>query len=212
MKKYDHVIWDFNGTILDDIEAGILGTNMLLEERGLKLIPNIDTYRELFDFPIKDYYARLGFDFTVEPYEVIAPLWVENYNKAVKNSKLRDGVKEMMDELKMRGVRQYVLSATELNMLRGQLRDLGIEGYFEEIMGLDNVHAASKVALGKKLGERIDMEKALMIGDTTHDYDTAQAMGCDCILVAGGHQSERKIRTRTDSVEMSFGSVLQKYF
>ena len=35
MKKYEYVIWDFNGTILDDVEASMSSVNKLLVERGL---------------------------------------------------------------------------------------------------------------------------------------------------------------------------------
>lgn len=212
MKKYEYVIWDFNGTILDDVEASMSSVNKLLVERGLDPMPDFEFYREVFDFPIKKYYAALGFDFVNEPYEVVAPLWVELYNEAVKTSTLKSGVLDMMKKLKRKGVKQYILSATELEMLRGQLRDLGITEYFEEVLGLDNIHAESKVALGKKLGSRIDMAKALMIGDTVHDYETAVSMGCDIVLVEGGHQSRRRLLECTNSVEKGFSDILEKYF
>ena len=32
-----------------------------------------------------------------------------------------------------------------------------------------------------------------MIGDTTHDYETARALGADCVLYAGGHQCREKL-------------------
>lgn len=212
MKKYEYVIWDFNGTILDDVEASMSSVNVLLEARGLPKMPDFEFYREVFDFPIKNYYAALGFDFVNEPYEVVAPLWVALYNEAVKKSNIRNGVVEMMKELKNRGIKHYILSATELEMLRGQLHDLGIMEYFEEVLGLDNIHAESKVALGKRLGSRIDMTKALMIGDTVHDYETAVSMGCDIVLVEGGHQSRRRLLECTKSVEKSFEDILKKYF
>lgn len=212
MKKYEYLIWDFNGTILDDVEASMSSVNVLLEERGLKPMPSFEFYREVFDFPIKKYYAALGFDFINEPYEVVAPLWVALYNEAVKKSNIRCGVVEMMESLKNMGIKQYILSATEREMLRGQLDDLGITKYFDEVLGLDNIHAESKVALGKKLGERIDMTKALMIGDTVHDHETAVSMGCDIVLVEGGHQSRRRLLECTDRVEKDFEEILKKYF
>ena len=212
MKKYEYVIWDFNGTILDDVEASMSSVNVLLEARGLSKMPDFEFYREVFDFPIKKYYAALGFDFINEPYEVVAPLWVELYNEAVKKSKIRDGVIEMMSALKNRGIKHYILSATDLEMLRGQLDDLRMTEYFEEVLGLNNIHAESKVSLGKRLGQRIDMTKALMIGDTVHDYETAVSMGCDVVLVEGGHQSRRRLLECTENVEQCFEDILEKYF
>ena len=73
--KYTHIIWDFNGTIFADMDAGIVSVNKMLEERGLPIIPNIEYYRDIFDFPIIDYYRGLGFDFEKESYEdVLAPM------------------------------------------------------------------------------------------------------------------------------------------
>ena len=57
---YRTIIWDWNGTLLDDVDISIAATNMLLEERGLPLLDK-KRYQEVFDFPVKDYYARIGF-------------------------------------------------------------------------------------------------------------------------------------------------------
>jgi phosphoglycolate phosphatase len=40
----------------------------------------------------------------------------------------------------------------------------------------------------------IDPKKACFIGDTTHDYEVATVLGCQCILVADGHQSISKLK------------------
>ena len=190
----DYCVWDFNGTILDDVETGIAAVNHLLAQRGLDTIPSKAEYRRVFGFPIRAYYERLGFDFEKEPYEAIAPLWVEEYLRRVVNAPLLDGVKEALERFQSMGVRQVVLSATELGMLKGQLDALGITEYFEEIMGLDNIHDASKTALAKEWRERHPDAHVLLLGDTDHDYETARAMGAECILIAAGHQSEDYLR------------------
>ena len=189
--KYEHIIWDFNGTILDDVETGILSVNKLLRDRGLPEIESKEQYRELFRFPIKGYYERLGFDFSKEPYEVIAPIWVEQYLINVKNAEVFPDVKDALERLHGMGIKQTVLSATERNMLIYQLRELGIDGYFDEIMGLDNIHASSKLSLAMKWKEMYGNCSALMIGDTDHDLETAKAMGVDCVLLSRGHQSKK---------------------
>ena len=75
------VIWDFNGTLLDDVQAGIDSVNTLLVEREIPTVESVEKYREVFRFPIIDYYRALGFDFDAEPYEIIAHEWVENYRR-----------------------------------------------------------------------------------------------------------------------------------
>ena len=83
--KYTHVFWDFNGTILADMQAGMESTNEMLSSRELPVIPSLEVYRTIFDFPIKEYYRGLGFDFAKESYEVLAPVWVDLYNEKSKN-------------------------------------------------------------------------------------------------------------------------------
>lgn len=78
--KYDLVIWDFNGTIIDDVALGISSVNTMLAKRSLPVLESADEYRAKLRFPIIDYYRSLGFDFGAEPYDVLAREWVELYN------------------------------------------------------------------------------------------------------------------------------------
>lgn len=193
--KYDYVIWDFNGTLLDDVEAGIDSVNTLLAERGLPMLDGAEHYRSVFRFPIIEYYRSLGFDFEKEPYEKLAPQWVALYLKNVRNASLYNDVEETLKYLKRSGVKQTVLSATELNMLEGQLQSLGIRGYFEDVLGLDNIHAGSKIALAYEWRERHSSANVLFIGDTDHDVETARALCADCALVCRGHQPKEYLNT-----------------
>ena len=187
--KYTHILWDFNGTILDDVDAGIKSVNKLLSERGLPTVDSRERYHEVFGFPIIDYYRRLGFDFDKEPYEVIAPIWVEQYMENVKRSPVFDDVMKTVEFFSGMGAKQIVLSATELEMLRRQLDFVGCLDAFDAVLGLDNIHAASKVSLAKKWKAENPDAVPLMIGDTVHDAEVASAIGADCILIARGHQS-----------------------
>ena len=83
--KYTHLMWDFNGTIFDDADAGIDAVNKMLKERGLEPIPSRERYKQIFDFPIEEYYSSLGFDFEREPYEVLAPVWVSCTTQMPRN-------------------------------------------------------------------------------------------------------------------------------
>ncbi len=191
--KYTHIMWDFNGTIFDDADAGIAAVNKMLSERGLSPIPSKERYKQIFDFPIEEYYRSLGFDFEKEPYEVLAPIWVALYNENAERSGLCEGVRETMERIRSIGVKQSVLSACEIGMLTRYLEKLGVSEFLCEVMGLDNIHARSKLALAHAWLEKNHDARVLMIGDTTHDYETAMALGADCVLYSGGHQSREKL-------------------
>lgn len=188
MKKYDYVIWDFNGTLLDDVMTGIDAVNTLLAERGLATLDSVEAYRAVFRFPVIEYYKSIGFDFSKESYEELAPKWVDLYLENVKSAGLYPDVVETLEALRCEGVGLCVLSASELGMLEDLLKKHGIYGYFEEVMGLDNIHAGSKLALAHDWRARHVGARALFIGDTDHDVDTAKALGADCALVCRGHQ------------------------
>ena len=66
--RYTDVIWDFNGTLLDDADAGLACVEELLRRRGLPPLGSLARYREVFRFPIRDYYTDIGFDFSREPW------------------------------------------------------------------------------------------------------------------------------------------------
>ncbi len=194
--KYTHVIWDFNGTVLSDMEIGIRATNNMLERRGLAPLASLAHYRALFDFPVEDYYKRLGFDLEREDYKtVLAPEWVARYNAMSDEAPLFSGVAALTRALRAQGVSQSILSASEKRMMEQQLRVRGALSWFDEIWGTDTIHAYGKMALADAWREAHKDARAVLIGDTTHDFEVAERIGADCILVAAGHHSEERLRT-----------------
>ena len=192
--KYKYIIWDFNGTIIDDVEVGIKSVNPLLAARGLKTIDSLEEYQAAFTFPIKEYYKNLGFDFDAEPYEVIAHEWVANYEALTGEIQLVRGVRELIDALDAAGACQMILSASEGTLLARQLAGFGLEDKFDKILSLDNIYAHSKVDIAKEFFKTVDNKSEyLMIGDTEHDAEVARAVGIDAVLVACGHMSPERL-------------------
>lgn len=194
MMKYTHIIWDFNGTVLSDMEAGIIAVNEMLSARGLPVIADLESYRRAFLFPVEQYYRNLGFDFEKEDYKtVLAPLWVSLYNKYSKESPIFDGVRELSAALRTAGVHQSILSASEKQMMCEQLRERDVLSLFDEIWGNDSIHAYGKNALAQKWRRVHADADAVLLGDTTHDFEVAQEMGADCILIAAGHHDAERL-------------------
>lgn len=186
---YTHLIWDFNGTVLNDVRLGMDSVNTMLARRNLPILADEDAYRHKFGFPIEDYYRRLGFDFEKEDYHtVLAPEWVALYRAGEADCPLNDGVTETIAAIRARGIPQIILSASKRTQLTDQLTHLGLMDSFQEILGLDNIHAKSKTGLALEWMQRHPDAHPLFVGDTVHDADVARAVGADCILFAGGHQ------------------------
>ena len=191
--KYTDLIWDFNGTILDDIDVCVDIESDMLERRGKPRFKSVDEYYKVFCFPVIEYYKKMGYDFTAESYDDVADEWVREYVARSRTCGLRPGVEKMLGAGRKAGIRQIILSASEIKMLTGQVKALGIDGYFDDILALDDPKAHGKLRLAEEWFSRAKPERALLIGDTAHDAEAAGLLGCDCVLVCGGHASRETL-------------------
>ncbi|MCL2814582.1 MAG: HAD hydrolase-like protein [Oscillospiraceae bacterium] len=193
--KYTHVIWDWNGTLLDDADLCLTVVNTLLANRKLSPIKDIYAYRDIFGFPVINYYRRAGFDFDKEPFDIPANEFIQLYNSDDSRFRLFDGAAEVLAAFNKMGLKQIILSASELNNLRSQTGLFDIERYFDDILGISNIYAESKVNIGKSYiaDNNICGAETVLIGDTVHDYEVAINLGVDCILISNGHQHKHTL-------------------
>ncbi len=191
--RFKTVVWDFNGTLLDDTGISRDAMNVVLSRRGLKCIPSVEEFRKVFGFPVRDYYARIGLDFEKEPFEAPADEWVALYSEKMFTAPLISGAREALELFKEAGIRQIILSASETARLKKHLEILGIEGYFSEINGADDVYAKGKEDRAKLLSERKELFPAALIGDTDHDYKSAILARCEPYLFSGGFMSAERL-------------------
>lgn len=190
-----HVVWDWNGTLLDDAQACVDALNLMLARRNLPTVTR-EQYREVFGFPIRDYYLKVGFDFVRDDWNAMTEEYHVIYAGLSRTSQLRPHARRILDGLRERGCGLSVLSACEDAMLKRMIDERGILDCFTHVYGRSDFQAHSKVDLGRTLlGDAgIAPDTALLIGDTTHDFEVAQALGARCLLMTGGHQSEARLR------------------
>ena len=98
VEKYKHIIWDWNGTIINDVDLCVELINWLLKEKNLKTITK-EEYKNIFTIPVKNYYAALGFDFDKEPFEVIGRRWMDEYEHRKFECMIYDGVVDVMEKI-----------------------------------------------------------------------------------------------------------------
>ena len=193
--KYSLIIWDFNGTIIDDLDLSLNSINTVLKRRGLTPIEDKSSYRKKFGFPIESYYEKLGMDFTKEPYKVPADEWVKLYNDGKDALGLTRGVDDVISYISSCNTPQWILSASEKSMLTEQLTKLNLIDKFSCILGCDDVYGRGKVEMARDFASQtnVDLTTAVLIGDTDHDFHTAATLGCDCILYTQGHMDECRL-------------------
>jgi len=192
--KFDAVIWDWNGTLLNDVVVVVETINQLLSDRNLPQL-TVGKYLDVFTFPVRDYYSKIGFDFQNEPFEIPALQFITIYNEVVTLCGLYDEVVPVLTGFQNRGIRQFILSAMEQDQLVKTVCYNGISHFFDDLCGLDNHYAHSKVDNGKLLirNNNLNPDRTLLVGDTIHDFEVARSIGCSCILIANGHQSKARL-------------------
>jgi phosphoglycolate phosphatase len=188
------IIWDWNGTLFNDAWLCMDVMNGLLAARGLPLL-TLDRYQRVFDFPVIDYYRRLGYDFEREPFEVVGTEFIREYERRRLECELHDGAWQALQRFQTEGLAQTVLSAYEHSTLESLLNHFGIRSFFAQVTGNADHYATGKLdnglawmrASGAAPGE------VLLIGDTRHDAEVAKAMGVQCVLMEGGNQDRERL-------------------
>jgi phosphoglycolate phosphatase len=199
--RYRHIVWDWNGTLLDDVDYSIAVMNGLLARRRLPLL-DLARYHELFDFPVREYYFRLGFDPARDSFEELSVEFISAYDAHRWDCRLHPAAPEILAAATRAGVTQSILSAYRQETLHEIVAHFGLTHHFLRLTGLDNIFAHSKAELGRAWLAELGLPSAvvLLIGDTLHDLDVARHMGVDCVLVAAGHHPAARLRARHDRV------------
>jgi phosphoglycolate phosphatase len=195
--KYSDIIWDWNGTLLNDVELCSQIMNDLLVSRSLPAI-TLNRYKEIFTFPVKDYYVKAGHTFSEESFEKIGGDFMDEYEVKKYNCNLFPYATNVLQKIQSLNIRQHLLSAYRQEDLIEFVKHYDIYKYFSLIKGLDHIYADDKIEIGKKLMNEIAADgmnsDVIMIGDTIHDFEVADELGSDCILIANGHQNIERLQ------------------
>ncbi len=149
----------------------------------------LEIYRSAFKMPIRNFYTDIGFDLEKEDFEKLASEYNRMYKADFSSIPLTEGVLEVLEYFYQKGVKQYIVSASEQKSLDAQVKEKGLEKYFTQVVGNDDYSVVSKTDKARELKRRIGSSgKILFVGDMDHDYEAALAMGADCVLYTGGHQ------------------------
>lgn len=204
------IIWDWNGTLLDDLDLSLESVNVLLKERNIPTL-SIEKYKDIFGFPVVDYYVKAGFDFEKEAFEVPAKQYVKLYAAGASELKLFPDVVDTLTFFKENNYRQIVLSAMKDDNLKLMIHNAEISHFFDGIFGIKDNYAREKVSLGKQVVENLKLNPAecLMIGDTLHDAEVAEQCGFNCILFSGGHVSKQRLETKEKKIINSLSELKQ---
>ena len=210
--QYKHIIWDWNGTLLDDGWLFVDVMNTILKRRKMNTI-TLEKYRDIFGFPVKNYYIKLGFDLEKEPFEESGMEFIRGYESRRYEAQLYPQVILLLSELQTIGISHSILSAQHQTLLDDLTRYYNIHDYFIKIIGLDNHYAHSKVENGIRWVNRLKLnpQEILMIGDTDHDFEVAETIGINCLLLSHGHHSPARLQKTGAAVFQGLNDVFQLF-
>ncbi|MCB0420300.1 MAG: HAD family hydrolase [Bdellovibrionales bacterium] len=200
-RPYKQIIWDWNGTLIDDVEVALLSMKTLLSDHNLPDLC-VDRYRDVFGFPIQKYYEKLGFDFDSICFNSLCYRFHEEYDKnRLKVGKLFADVIPHLD-LFSKTKKQSILSAGAQWHLDEWVQHYNIKHFFEYIYGISDHFAGSKIDRGRELitHSKYDPSDTILIGDTDHDVEVGAELGVDVLLIANGHQSFERLQQLHDNV------------
>ncbi len=189
--KYKYVFWDFNGTIADDVGIALNCVNDMLFRKGRAPI-TLDDYYTYVENPIIGFYYHI-----LPPEEIdfdeISVQFHSDYARHGEKLHLVAGAKELFERLKAEGVKQYIVTANNLQEVLDFCDKLGITQYMDKILGAEDSLVDSKIDRVKMLFNSLNISsnEAIFVGDTLHDLEAANNIGVDCVLVSYGHQGKR---------------------
>lgn len=192
-----HVVWDWNGTLLDDVACCVEVANQLLGEFGLPALDGLAGYHARFKFPIIEYYADLGFDTSpTGNFDAAARRYIELYTDAAAGCGLHAGASETLTSLKDAGLAQVIISASHQENLDAQVAPFALGRWLDAVHGIGDIYAHSKEGVARRWlrEEHLDPRSVLFVGDSEHDFEIADAVGARCVLFSGGHHAREHLQ------------------
>ncbi len=210
--QYTTILWDWNGTLLNDTDVSIATINELLSKRKHPLLTK-ETYQEVFDFPVIEYYKKIGFDFESESWTDVAAEYMQSYHAKEDTFSLFEEAKETLAYFNTKGYQQYILSAMKTESIKKMLIHFSINSYFDGVYGQDNHYANGKKESGLTLLKENHLlsQDCLLIGDTTHDAQVADEIGINCMLFTQGHHNEKRLKSTNKRTFSNFRELINKF-
>ncbi|MEU0299626.1 HAD hydrolase-like protein [Streptomyces sp. NPDC006175] len=195
-KHRTHLVWDWNGTLLDDIQAVLGASNAAFAEVDLEPL-TLDQYREMYCVPIPKFYERLmGRLPTPAEWERMDGLFHRHYTEQRSACGLTEGVEDLLARWSTGGRSQSLLSMYGHEHLVPVVRGYGIERHFVRVDGRTGPSGGSKAQHMERHFEvlgGIAPESAVVIGDAVDDAVAAAHVGARAVLYTGGSHSRSSL-------------------
>jgi phosphoglycolate phosphatase-like HAD superfamily hydrolase len=194
-REVRHLVWDWNGTLLHDIEAVLVGTNASLATLGLPPI-TLETYRSAYCQPIPLFYERLvGRPVSDDEFRRLDAAYFDEYHRHLPRCALTDGVEELLGAWQAGGGTQSLLSMYPHERLVPLVERLGVSRWFRRVDGVRGPTGGLKAEHLVRHLEALELDagEVMLIGDSLDDAASAAKVGARCVLYGGGFHSPESL-------------------
>lgn len=178
---FRNLIFDWSGTLVDDLGPVIEATNAVL---GQYHLPPLDreSFRRQFRLPYREFYAE---KLPHVPLEELEHHFRRAFAAAVTPVTVLPHAREKLEWCRTCGIRAFVLTSMDSNAFEHQMDELGMRDYFEATYSgvLDKRELIHWILETRGL----DPAETAFVGDMTHDVETARHGGVSSIAVLTGY-------------------------
>jgi phosphoglycolate phosphatase len=203
---FRNLIFDWSGTLVDDMAPVIEATNIVLGKYGIAPYDR-EGFRRNFRLPYREFYEEMLPGVALEELE---SHFRPAFDGATSLVTVLPHAREKLEWAKARGLRMFVLTSMDANAFGRQLEEFGMKEFFEETYAgvLDKREVISEILETHNLLK----DETAFVGDMTHDVETAKHGGISSIAVLTGyHHAEVLAGVRPDITVPDLG-VLVKMF
>ncbi len=202
-----HVVWDWNGTLLDDNHAVLVGVNSVCAQYGRAAV-TLEEWRAVFSRPILACYEKvLAQPLTEADWDVIDQHYHSAYRLELDTCGLAAGVPDLLHEWRDAGRTQSLLSMWFHDELVPLVGKLSLMDLFARVDGLRgyNMGGSKAAHLIEHLeAQELDPADVVLIGDVVDDAEAAAQVGAQCVLVTTGMMPRERLAAAgvpvTDSI------------
>jgi phosphoglycolate phosphatase len=192
--KYRLVVFDWDGTLIDSAGTIVQCIQDAARDLGLE-VPAAERARHVIGLGLHDSLAHAVPSLAVERYREFADQYRKHFLARQDSMLLFAGVQDLLEELQ----KEKTLAIATGKSRRGLDRALDADNlrrFFSASRCADETHPKPHPAMLLELMEslQIDRKNTLMVGDTSHDLEMANAAGVDALAVTYGAHDEEGLR------------------
>jgi phosphoglycolate phosphatase len=183
-----NIIFDWSGTLVDDLPAVLKASNFVLAQSG-KPEMSLEVFRAEFALPFKKFYDRHTPDVPMPQLEA----WFHASFKGVQDS-VRElpHAREFLEFCRANKLRTFLLSTVHGDYFKAQCRVTGFDAFLDK--PYTDVWDKRKKIHDILVENQLQPDETLFIGDMEHDIETAKHGGIHSCAVLTGYNTLEQLR------------------